>query len=265
MKSKTPQFDILLESIFKDIVSHTRVCRWKGEHSYCEGEFKITSEDISFLKMLRVPPPNYCPTCRRMRRMVNMNTIRLFKRTCNAPAHGESIISILPEECPFSVYDYKYFISDEFNAFSFGRIYENNKSPLDQLLALRKSYPMPSFLNRDPSSVNSEYSNGGRNSKNIYYAMTCFNSENVWYSNLVRKSRDIMDSQRINFSDHIYASVDADHIYKSSFIYFSKDCTDSMFLFDCRNCDNCFGCVNLRNAKYCVWNEQLSKEDGFVE
>lgn len=28
----------------------------------------------------------------------------------------------------------------------------------------------------------------------------------------------------------------------------------------CKNCNNCFGCVNLRNASYCFFNEQLDKE-----
>ncbi len=261
MQSRTPQFDSALDKILEDLVPHTRTCKWKGEHPHCEGEFEILDEDIKFLKMLRVPAPNYCPTCRRMRRLSNMNMSRLFKRPCNAPNHGESMISILPEECPFPVYDYKYYISDEFDAFSFGRKFNEEQSPMEQLLSLRKVFPMPSFLNRDPSSVNSDYSNGGRNSKNAYYTMACFNSEDVWYSNLVRQSRDIMDSRMIQFSEHIYSSLASENIYKSSFMYFSKDCTDSMFLYDCKNCDSCFGSVNLRNAKYCVWNQQLSKEE----
>jgi hypothetical protein len=36
-----------------------------------------------------------------------------------------------------------------------------------------------------------------------------------------------------------------------------------MFLSDCRNCSNCFGCWNLRNKKYCIFNEQFSKEEYF--
>ena len=49
-----------------------------------------------------------------------------------------------------------------------------------------------------------------------------------------------------------------------AFCYFSKDCINSKFLFDCRNCQDCFGCVNLHNKKYCFFNEQLSKE-GYEE
>lgn len=261
MESKTPQFDKLLDQILEKLVPHKRVCKWQGQHSHCEGEFEITKDDIDFLKMLRVPAPNFCPTCRRMRRFVHMNHSQLFKRKCDAINHGESMISIFPEECPFPVYDYKYYISDEFDAFSYGVNPESIESTLSTLLELRKKFPMPSFLNKDPLGVNDEYSNGGRNVKNIYYAFGCYHSENVWYTGLVNHSRDIMDSKTVAKSDHIFQGVHVRNVYKSSFVYFSKDCTDSMFLFDCRSCTDCFGCVNLRNAKYCVWNKQLSKEE----
>lgn len=259
MNSKTPQFDAALDVILNDLVPHTRTCKWKGVHPHCEGDFEIVLEDIEFLKLLRVPPPNYCPTCRRMRRLVHMNMTRLFKRPCNAPGHTEMMISILPAECPFPVYDYQYFIGDQFDAFSYASNFESG-SPLETVLALRRKFPMPSFLNRDPSCINSEYSNGGRDLKNGYYVMGCYTAEDVWYSNLIHKSRMVMDSRAIEDSEFVYGSLYSDHLYKTSFAYFSSSCTDSMFLFDCRNCNNCFGCVNLRNAKYCVYNEQYSKE-----
>jgi hypothetical protein len=194
-----------------------------------------------------------------MRRLVYMNFDRLFKITCNAPGHSEVMISVLPEECPFPVYDYQYFIGDDFDPFSFGVEYQRNDSPMTTLFSLRKKFPMPSFLNRDPSSINSEYTNGGRNLKNGYYAFGCYSSEDVWYTTMLNRSRAVMNSRAIQDSDQVYGSLCSDHIYKSAFVYFSANCTDSMFLFDCRNCTNCFGGVNLRNAKYRIFNEQVSK------
>ena len=261
MISKTPKFDSAIEKILEAFVPHTRICKWKGMHQHCEGEFNIEAEDINFLKMFRVPPPNFCPTCRRMRRLVNMNFSRLFKRGCDVPGHNEMMISIFPEECPFAVYDYKYFIDDEFDPFSFGIEYKKEGSPIKILTFLRGKFPMPSFLNRDPSSINSEYSNGGRNTKNAYYAFACYSTENVWYTAQVDKTRYVMDSIVITDSEFIYGSVFCKRLYKCIYAFFSNDCSDSMFLFDCRNCVNCFGCVNQRNAKYCVYNKQYSKED----
>ncbi len=264
MELKTPKFDSAIEKVLETLVPHTRECRWLGVHEHCEGKFKIEEEDIKFLKKFKVPPPNYCPTCRRMRRLPHMNMSRLFKRKCDVPGHNEMMISILSEECPFPVYDYKYFIDDEFDAFSFGMEYKNGNSPMETLFSLRNKFPMPSFLNRDPSSVNSDYSNGGRNVKNGYYVFGCYTAEDVWYSSLINKSRNVMDSVALNHSEFGYESIASDHIYKSSFVYFSTNCIDSIFLFDCRNCQNCFGCINLRNANYYIFNEKFSKE-GYEE
>ncbi len=262
--SKTPKFDALIEPILADLKPHTRTCAWKSVIPHCEGEFEITEEDIAFLKSFQVPAPNYCPTCRRIIRFSQMGLFRLFKRPCDAPGHSEDVISIFPKECPFPVYDYVYHASDEFDAFAFGREYKSDSSPMAQLFDLRKVAPLPSFLNRESTSINSEYSSGGRNSKNCYYTSGVFNSEDIWYSGLVHKSREVMDSRSINDCTMAYEAIASDHLYKTFFSYFSKNCTDCAFLFDCRNCTDCFGCVNLRNKSYYIFNEQKTKEE-YVE
>ena len=259
--SKTPQFDALLDSMLAELVPHERACLWKGEHPHCEGTFTIESEDIEFLKMLRVPAPTLCPTCRRIRRFTHMGVMRLFKRSCDAPGHGEQVISIFPQECPFPVYDYDYTVSDAFEPFDFGVDYAPGTSPLAQLFSVRKTFPLPAFINRDGSSVNCEYSNGGRSSKNCYYTSGAFGSENVWYSGLVNKSKEVMSSRAINDCDTIYEVLGGKSLYKTSFAFFSNDCSDSTLIFDCRNCTNCFGCVNLRNKSNCIFNEQKTKEE----
>ena len=261
MESKTPKFDVVIEGILEKLIPHTRTCKWSNQHPHCEGEFEIEEGDIKFLKMFKVPPPNFCPTCRRMRRLPYMNFSHLFKHKCDVTGHNEIMISILPEECPFPVYDYKYFIDDEFDPFLFGIKYIKGNSPTETLFNLRKKFPMPSFLNRDLSSINSDYSNGGRNTKNVYYAFGCYTTEDAWYCNMIDKTRNVMDSQVITDSESIYWCIFCNRTFKSSFLYFCNDCMESMFLFDCRNCNNCFGCVNLRNAKYCVYNVQYSKEN----
>ena len=32
-------------------------------------------------------------------------------------------------------------------------------------------------------------------------------------------------------------------------------------MLNCKNCTDCFGCVNLRNKSYCIFNEQLTKDE----
>jgi len=261
MESKTQKFDKALDEILEKLVPHTRVCKWKGKHKHCEGEFKIEEGDIEFLKLLRAPAPNFCPICRRMRRFAHLNSSRLFVNKCKAPKHNESIISILPIECPFPVYDYEYFMSDQFDPFLYGGEHKKGESPIGELFSLRKKFPMPSFLNRDPSSVNSEYSNGGRNLKNGYYVWGCYNTENAWYSVYLNKCTNIMDSKVVVDSEFIYESIFCEKSYKSSYLYFSNNCIESTLLFDCKNCQDCFGCVNLRNKRYYVFNQKFSKDE----
>ena len=261
MESKTPQFDNALDCIFEGLIPHTRKCKWSGINPHCEDDFKIEEGDIEFLKLLRVPAPNFCPICRMIRKISNFNSSRLFVNKCEASEHGESIISILPKECPFPVYDCNYFTSDEFDPFVFGVDFKKNESPMLQLLSFRRKFPVPSFFNRDPSSINSDYSNGGRDLKNGYYVWGCYHTENAWYSVNTNKCINIMDVRVITDSEFVYESIFSHHLYKTSFSYFSSDCVESMFMFDCKNCQDCFGCVNLRNARYCVFNKKLSKED----
>ena len=79
-ESKTPQFDKLLDEILHKIVPQERECIQKDISKYCEKKFKIFEEDIKFYKLLRVPPPLCCPTCRRQRRNAFTNRIYLYKR-----------------------------------------------------------------------------------------------------------------------------------------------------------------------------------------
>ncbi|MAF79915.1 hypothetical protein CL629_02445 [bacterium] len=61
--------------------------------------------------------------------------------------------------------------------------------------------------------------------------------------------------------DHAYETYNSDNVHNTKFTWFSEECFDSSFLFDCKGCSNCFGCINLRNKKYYIWNEPYSKKE----
>lgn len=259
MENKTPKFDALLDKILEDLVPHQRVCKWNGVHKYCEGEFDITKEDIEFLKMLRVPAPNYCPTCRRMNRFAFVNSINLYKRDNNAPGKGNKIISFVPPVSPLIVYDLDSYIKN-FDSNTYGVFYDYSKSFLNQFFDLRLKVPQPAII-RDPSSINSEYSINGRNLKNGYYVSGGWNSENLWYCNLATDSRNVMDAFSVHFIENSYELVSCEKCYNSRYLYFSDNCVDSNFLYDCNNCTDCFGCVNLRNKSNCIFNVQYTRDE----
>ncbi|MBI5733193.1 hypothetical protein HY967_04590 [Candidatus Jorgensenbacteria bacterium] len=259
MISKTPQFDKALDKVLHELIPHARECDQRDISEYCEKKFEITDQDIEFLKILRVPPPIQCPTCRRQRRFSFMNWTRLFKRPCNAPGHNEEIISSVSTSCPFPVVDIPYYQSSYFDPTRMGFVSDIGKSFWSQFYELRRRVPLPAMV-QEPSNVNAEYSMGGRNSKNVYYATGVFNSEDILYANGIRDCRECMDIIFVTKADRVYEAIRSENIVNSSYIYFSEECIDSMFLFDCRNCINCFGCVNLRNKSFCFFNEQLSRE-----
>jgi len=259
MNSKTPKFDKALDEILESLVPHTRKCKWAGEHPYCEGEFKITKEDIEFLKILRVPAPNYCPTCRRMNRFSFVNTINLYKRDNKAPGKENQIISFVPPVSPLIVYDVESY-RENFDPYEYGVLYDSSKNFLDQFFDLRSKVPQPAII-RDPSSINSEYSINGRNLKNGYYVSGGWNSENLWYCSTTTDSRNVMDSFSVRSIENSYEIVSCEKCYNCKYLYFSDNCIDSNFLYDCNNCQDCFGCVNLRNKSNCIFNVQYTKDE----
>ena len=258
--SKTPKFDALLDKIFETLVPHTRTCKWKGVHQYCEGDFNIEAEDIEFLKMLRVPPPNFCPTCRNIKRNSFYSWVRFFKRPCNAPDHSELIISSVPINCPYKAVDMDYYVNI-FDPLLYGIEPNTTSSIRDQFLQFRHIVPAPCLSNRDPSNINSDYSTGGRDLKNGYYVSGCFRSENVWYSSAINNSQDVMDSTFSHSCDRVYNVVRSERVKTSSYTYFAEDCIDCMFLYDCRNCQDCTGAVNERNKRYIWFGEQLDRNE----
>jgi len=259
MKSKTPKFDKLVDDILVELQPFEFECIQKNISKYCEKKFKITEEDIEFYKLFKVPPQRCCPTCRRQRRHAFNNRINLYKRRDDAPGNKKEVISYVPPGSPFTVYNLDYYRSANWDPVSYATEYDSSKPFFDQFYDLRLKVPQYSIV-RDPSSVNSEYSLNGRNLKNGYMVSGGNNSENLWYCIFTRDSREIMDSHNVKQCERCYETVFVRNLNTCIFCYHTSDCINSSFLFDCRNCQDCFGCVNLRNKKYCFFNQQLSKE-----
>jgi len=254
MVSKTPNFDKALDEILRNLVPHERVC------GQCKEPFKVEKEDIDFYNMLRVPPPTKCPDCRQRNRRAFINYTMLFKRSCSVPGHSEKLISQIPENSPFPVFDFNYYWSGDWDPISYGRDCNPSEGFFDQFRGLLNKVPQPATT-RDPMSVNSEYTTYGIQLKNCYYVFGGLSSEHVSYSNWPINTKDSMEILVARDSERCYEAVEANRCYNCRFIYCSGNCLDSDFLYDCQNCDYCFGCVNLRNKKYHFFNESLTKEE----
>lgn len=235
------------------MASETRTCQ------NCKQDFTIEPEDFEFYAKIKMPAPTWCVDCRTMRRMMWRNERTLYKRPCNAPGHTEELISIYAPEKPFVIYDQKYWWGDQWDPLDYGREYDFSKPFFTQFRELMEKVPFLSLSNSN--AINSDYCNVADQSKDSYLGSASYKIERVMYSNRIFNSKDSVDIYVGSNCELCYDCISCWNAYKLFYSKDSTDCSESYFLYDCKNCSNCVGCANLRNKSYCIFNEQLTKEE----
>lgn len=223
----------------------------------CKGNFTIEPEDFKFYEKINVPPPTFCPECRLQRRLAWRNERTLHRNKCRKT--GKSLISCFSATSPFIVYERDIWWGDEWNPMDYGLKYDFQKPFFTQLKELLEKIPHPNlFIGK---CVNTSYGNYIGEFRNSYLISASWEGDNIAYSSNCNSSKDCMDMFRALNCEFCYEDVSSLKCYETFFSYNADSCTSSYFLYDCKNCINCFGCTLLRNKSYCMWNEQLSKEE----
>jgi len=230
----------------------------KQQCQNCKEFFLIDPDDFGFYEKIKLLPPTWCPPCRNRRRLAWRNERSLHKRKCDVPGHTEEIISMYAPGVG-RVYDYKYWWGDEWDSMQYGRDYGLSRPFFAQLKELLNEVPLPNLS--VVSSVNSDYSNWTEFNKNCYLVFAAGLNENIRYANKALECRDSQDFLQVGHTELGYEIVNCFDSYRLLFSMLSRSCTDSAFLYDCRNCNNCFGCTNLVGKSYCIFNQQYSKEE----
>ena len=230
-----------------------------GQCQNCKKDFTTESEDFSFYEKIKVPPPTFCPECRTVRRLCWRNEMSLYKRKCDAEGHDEDIITIYHPEEKLIICDTKYWWGDKWNAISHGRAYDFSKQFFQQWKELRDNIPLQALSNSN--AKNSDYCNVAEDSKDSYMSSGSWKIDKTYYSNRISETRECSDLYVAHRCELCYDSLFCTDCYRTLYSFNCKSCVDSYFLYDCHGCTNCFGCTNLRNKSYCMWNEQLSKEE----
>ncbi|PIR86930.1 MAG: hypothetical protein COU11_02855 [Candidatus Harrisonbacteria bacterium CG10_big_fil_rev_8_21_14_0_10_49_15] len=225
----------------------------------CQKEFTLTAGDLEFSERFKTRPVTWCFDCRLQRRMSFRNENKLYKRKCDAPGHTEEMLSIYAPEKPLNIYDQKAWWSDSWEGLQFGKNYDFNRPFFEQFQELIKAVPWMSLFNMN--STNSDYCNMTTDNKDCYLVFGGDYNENCMYSTFNFYSRDCLDNYMTNENELSYEVKNSRSQYKCMFINWAKDCTESAFLDDCTGLSNCIGCVNMKNAQYCIFNEQYSKEE----
>ncbi len=233
-------------------MSITKICPASGS------SFLVTDEDFAFYNKIGVSSPTLCPEERERRRLAWRNERKLYKRKCDACQ--KQIISIYSEDKPFTVYCSDCWWSDNWDALKFGSPFDFTKPFFKQFKDLQQKVPRLAILNQN--SENSDYTNNSGYNKNCYFVFAGSNSysENCMYDVCIFRCFNAVDGINLRQCEMCYECTDAiicNHVLYSQY---TVSCSDSSFLFDCRNCSHCTACVNIRNKSYCFFNEQLTKE-----
>ncbi len=225
----------------------------------CRNSFVIEPEDNAFLERFDIPPSAQCPQCV-WQHLLAFWIFGKFRKT-QSDLSGKRIITTLPESAQFPIYAYEEWISDAWDALSYGLEYDYNRSFFDQLIELQKKVPHPH--RSGTNNVRCEWCDDASDCKDCYLCRSLLECEYLTYGYRTMRCRNSID---LVFSFDMENSYDCTYCFKCYQVRHSfnaRNCMDCMFLYDCRNCQNCFMCWNLRNKQYCILNQQYSKEDYF--
>ena len=241
-------------------IIETKTCK------QCQCNFDITDRDLEFYekvspvfnkKKYSIPSPQMCPTCRNQRRLSFRNERSLYKWLCSAT--WKPMISMYSPDKPYKVYSPDVWESDKFNPLDYGREVDLSRSFFEQLEELYSDLPalwLLAFHNE-----NSEYVSYCANVKNCYMIFASSQNEDSLNSRWVMNNTNIVDSNNISFSNHLYSCVDCRNLTHS---FYNAKCFDGSHCYgsyDLQWCTHCIWCYNLRNKSYCIENKQYTKEE----
>jgi len=223
----------------------------------CKEDFVIEPEDFVFYEKMNVPAPTWCPLCRQIRRLVFRNFKTLYRRPSSKS--GKMIISMYSPDVPFPVYESKEWYSDDWDATTYARDFDFSRPFFEQLKDLHDVVPRMALS--DNKSVDCEYSNMTLGSSRCYLVFGCVEDEECDYGHIVWFSKNSLDNLYLFKCEFCYECIDCLNCNQLFYSQECESCADSVGLFDCRGCTNCIGCVGLRSKSYCIFNQQVSKED----
>ena len=98
-------------------------------------------------------------------------------------------------------------------------------------------------------------------SKNTKHSYTVKNMENSGYCHDCIDDQECYDLAMTGESSMCYEGTVMDHSQLNLFGFFSVKSQDIRYTQHCHNCKHIFGCVGLRDANYCIFNKQYTKEE----
>lgn len=145
---------------------------------------------------------------------------------------------------------------------------ENPDKILKQMAELKKT--IPHAASQQINNENCPYGDYIYNSKNSYWCFDGYWLEDSGYAflcGLAKKSWDILLTGGGNMktltpnTELVYELVNTEDVYNCAYLLNCAGCTNCYYGAYLRNSSDCFGCVGLTSKKYCILNNQLTKEE----
>ena len=175
----------------------------------CKQEFLIAPDDFIFYAGIQVPPPTFCPQCRRQRRLAWRNDFHFYPHTCDLCQRA--IISLYAPGKPIKVYCNTCWWSDKWDASDYGRDYDFSRPFFEQFHELQNQVPRLALINDDGiASVNCPYTQDFAFGKNCYMTFVSWKVDNCLYGLYLVDAKDTVDVSGV--------SSDIQLIYDSIFV-----------------------------------------------
>ena len=230
----------------------------------CSSAFVVSADEealrqkIGELLPVGVPPaPVHCVACRSMLQMAWRNERILYRR--KSDKSGKDIISVYPQNAPFPVYERAEWYSDDWDATHYKKIFDFERPFFEQFKELQILVPRPALNGKNTENCN--YCNFAFDTRNCYLTHCCYYAESHLYCYWILEGRDCIDCSYCFKSERCSSCTDCNECYDCYRCTLCNNCSDSTYLYDCRSCTSCFGCVGLRRKSFCLFNEQLTKEE----
>lgn len=235
--------------------SETRNCQ------NCKSDFVIEPEDFEFYAKIQVPPPTFCPDCRKQRRLSWRNDFSLYNQKCGLCA--KSVVTLYSPKSGMNVCCNRCWWSDKWDPKDYAVEYDFSKPFFTQMNELIRRVPVLAMVNDNGvASVGCEYTNDFSFGKNCYMTFVAWHVENYMYSYYAIAGKDMCDVTSImDTCELCYECIWIQKCFNLRWSEQCTSCTDSALLYDCKDCSDCFMSAGLRHKKYCYKNEEYSKEE----
>jgi len=223
----------------------------------CNKSFTISPDERTMFEKLEAPEAKICFKCRTQQHLAFW-VFGKFRKG-KSDLSGDSLITVLPDKPGYPVYTAKEWFSDAWDGMDHGQAYDPARPFFDQLTEVWAKVPRPHQVGRN--NTDSDWCDDAWESKNSYLSRSLLECEDLMYSYRNVRIKNTSDASYNYDCERCYDITYCFNCFNTKYSFNCQNTVNGIFLIDCRNVQDSFMCWNLRNKRYCILNEQYTKEE----